>query len=408
MDNSFLAQLLLPRSLVARIPEAHSHGNLASDILKDPTVETLMLVPSEQCNLKCVYCYERRKDLQKMDIRTAKRAVQEAFLRLKSGNRLKIEFRGGEPFLEFPFIRELCNWTIENYPKGSFFFYAVTNGTCFTDESKTWLRRNKEIFVAPLSIDGARDTQNRNRCGSFDHIDFDFIFNTWTHPYTYTTILPENAGNIFEDLRFLIERGFEIRVNAEFARQWTLAQLEELSVGLKRLADHVIKNRIACRINLFSSSSFFSYEPHPTNCNTDGGRKRLLICNAGKLRRIVAADGRIYPCHTFMPSAFNMDARPTNEDLFEKLKTEDLHPPQCCSCRFFFLCHICPGFSYSHAGDFKWRNPSICAITRIRAFLGAYFWGRRIMEDGPDHAMCDAQQILGKIGDLYRGESVYG
>ena len=407
MSNSYLAPLLLPRSLLARMPKVSSEGNLVNDILKDPAVETLMLVPSERCNLKCDYCYERRKDPQRMDIQTAKRAVQEAFLRLKSGNRLKIEFRGGEPFLEFPFIRELCNWTIANYPKGSFFFYAVTNGTCFTDEAKSWLRKYKEIFVAPLSIDGARDTQNRNRCGSFDHIDFDFIFSTWSHPYTYTTMLPENAGNIFEDLRFLIEKGFEIRVNAEFVRQWTSAQLEELAVGLRRLADHVIKNRITCRINLFSRSSFFSYESHLENCDNDGGRKRLLICNAGKLRRIVAADGKIYPCHTFMPSAFNMEVRPTNVNLFEKLKSEDLHPPQCCACRFFLLCHICPGFSYSHAGDFKWRNPSICSLTKIRAFLGAYFWGMSITKNTTDIPLGDAQKILSKIADLYRGEKVY-
>ena len=406
MHANYLMPLFLPQRLIAKFGENHLSSPYVSQSFKEPNAETLMLIPSERCNLKCAYCYERQKNPQRMDIQTAKAAVENAFLRLRPYKSLKIEFRGGEPFLEFAFIKELCEWVIKNFQGRSFFFYAVTNGTCFTDEIKTWLQLHKEIFVAPLSIDGTRATHNHNRSNSFDLIDFDFIFRTWNHPYTYTTISPENAANIFRELRFLMDKGFEIRANIEFAQLWSDGQLENLAKGFRRLADYVLDRRCANRINLLSRNGFLDYD---CNSNEDAreGRKHFLACNAGKYRRLVAADGKIYPCHAFVPSVFNMSDKSTDVNFFDRLKTEELHPQQCCSCNFFYLCHICPGFSYGYAGDFKWRNPSICAITKIRAFLAAYYWGLRLCNKTNDDVPGDANVILARIADLYRGEKVY-
>ena len=406
MCDKFLTSLFLPKTLISDFKKLVQYKIYKSQTFKEPDNETLMLIPSERCNLRCSYCYEHNKVPLRMDIQTAKDALQNAFTELQSGKCLKIEFRGGEPFLEFDFIRDVCDWVIKTFPGKRFFFYAATNGTCFTNEAKAWLQKHKEIFVAPLSIDGARATHNHNRSNSFDLIDFDFIFNTWDNPSTYTTILPENAAEVFKDLKFLMDKGFEIRANIEFAQQWSCEQLMKLAENFKKLADYALEKHISNHINLLSCHGFLDYV-HGTNAVIKENRKHFLACNAGSHRRIVAADGKMYPCHAFVPSAFNWSKVSKDSDFFAKLKTEELHPPECCNCNFFYLCHICPGFSYGFAGDFKWRNPSICTITRIRTFLAAYYWGLRLAENIGDDTIEDRNVIIAKVVDLYQGEKVY-
>lgn len=135
----------------------------------------------------------------------------------------------------------------------------------------------------------------------------------------------------------------------------------------------------------------------------------FFVCNAGKYRCLVAADGKRYPCQAFVPSAFNLSNDFTDGDMFERLKTEEVNPPECCACSFFDFCHICPGFSYAYAGSFKWRNPSLCAITKIRAFLSAYYWGLSFLNHTESSLASDGDlsAMKARIADLYRGEKVY-
>ena len=400
--KNYLTPLLLQKEIVTKLKGIETRLEYESVVLEETNTETIIFVPSERCNLHCRYCYEVSKNPLRMDIEIAKSALKKAFSELQAGKRLKIEFRGGEPFLEFDFIKNLCEWVIQNYKEQNFFFYAVTNGTCFSDEAKLWLSKHKEIFMAPLSIDGAKSTQDSNRSNSFDLIDFDFILRTWENAYTYTTIIPERAEDVFEDLLFLIEKGFTIRANFEFAQLWSEQQLEDLSIGLRKLADYVLDNNLHNRLNLFSRYGFLDYDLKDNIEN----RKFFVPCNAGKHRKIIAADGRTYPCHTLVPSCFNHYGEEYAEQLFEKLRIEEINSNECCKCKFFHLCYICVGFSYSYAKDFKWRNKSFCDITRIRTFIAAYYWGNKLMKS--QKVLSDDEKMLAKkVADLYGGEKIY-
>lgn len=398
--EKYLRPLLLKKNLIDVYSEIVTTFEYNSVVKEETKTETLILVPSEKCNLHCKYCYEVEKNPIRMNIDVAKNAISKAFDNLPYDMRLKIEFRGGEPFLEFDFIKTICNWVLSNYSEKNYFFYAVTNGTCISDEAKEWISKYKDIFIAPLSIDGAKKTQDSNRSNSFDLIDLDFFLQTWKNPYTYTTIIPEKADNVFEDLLFLINKGFTIRANFEFAQLWTEEQLESLSNGLRKLADYTLKNKLHNRLNLFSRYGFLDYN---LNDNYEN-RKYFVPCNAGKHRRIVAADGCVYPCHTLVPSCFNHYGKEYEEELFSKLHHEEINSDECCKCKYFHLCYICIGFSYSFAKDFKWRNKSFCDITRIRTFVAAYYWGIRL-EQKLSASLSDEEKMLTtKISELYKGE----
>ena len=101
--ENYLKPLFLSKPVIAELGKADPTGGYKLQSFQEPSVETLVLVPSERCNLCCTYCYEQHKHSQRMDIQTAKVAVRSAFSNLGPCKRLKIEFRGGEPFLEFDF-----------------------------------------------------------------------------------------------------------------------------------------------------------------------------------------------------------------------------------------------------------------------------------------------------------------
>lgn len=406
MGSDYVDTLCLPREVIDSFGNIRPSANYKSKAFRDPEFETLMLVPSERCNLNCTYCYERHKQSQRMDILTAKTAVRKAFAGLRADQRLKIEFRGGEPFLEFDFISELCDWVIREFTAGRYFFYAITNGTCFTAEAKQWLKEHRDVFVAPVSIDGGRITHNRNRSDSFDSIDFDFILETWKRPRASMTIVPESVSLICQDLRFLTEKGFDIRANFEFDGHWSHDQLKQLTTGFRHFADYALSRHCGNHVNLLSRNSFFEYCPILDE-NEQKKRGHFLACNAGAHRTLVSADGSVYPCQMLIPSVGNSGSSPS--ELFDKLKSEELHPLQCRACHFFYLCQICPGYSYRRTGDFKWRNQSFCAITRIRAYLASYFWGLRLI-NGEMGAGLDEDEVKATklaVPRLYRGEKVY-
>ena len=365
---------------------------------KSDTV-TLMLIPSERCNLHCEYCYETKKNPIPMELSVAKNAIKKAFNDLPDGMKLKIEFRGGEPLIEFKFLKEIVEWVVREYNRENYFFYAVTNGTILNTEMKEWFYKHRNIVKLPLSIDGIKSVHDYSRCNSFDLIDRGYFLNTWSYPYTYTTIIPRNAKYIFESLSFLLNEGFDVRANIEFALPWSEVELSELAFGMKKICDFYLKTDKKIHLNFLSVYNFFDYQSTPLN-----DRKRLLVCNAGTQRSICTQDGIMLPCHTFVSSVFS-NKTAENKDYFEMLKTEDLNPEECCNCRFFYLCHICVGFAYAYKGDFKWRNWSLCKITRLRALWASYYWGNRLKRKLSSLDEKE-KQVIARILSLYDGENL--
>ncbi|MDR1148567.1 MAG: 4Fe-4S cluster-binding domain-containing protein [Spirochaetaceae bacterium] len=399
--SEYISPLLLDQNLVKSFSEMNGKW-YEETIHSESKLYTLILVPSELCNLHCKYCYETTKNSTHMDISLARKLIKEYFEILPIDNILKIELRGGEPLLEFDFIKKICEWTFENYKSNNYYFYAVTNGTCFSSsDCRSWFFKYRDKIKLPLSIDGTKKTHNSNRDNSFELIDIDFFLKTWKNAYTYTTVLPENSADIFENLLFLTQKGFTVRANFEFAQTWTDDNIITCVQQLHKLADEILKKRIKQRLNLFSCYGFIDFTE-----NSDEDRQHMLNCNAGHRRFIYTPDGKKYPCHTLVPSAFNHYGV-NNEVIFEKLYNDVLNPPDCCQCYYYYLCYICVGFSMSYANDYKWRNKSFCEITRIRTFLSAYYWGKKIENNIATKKLSDEEKYIAKkIYTLYKAENL--
>src|SRR5690349_5621184 len=113
-----------------------------------PRRKVVVLTMTHACNLRCSYCYETDKETVKlstrrMSVQTAKNIIAAEFTSSSQLDELEFDFHGGEPLLEFPAIREVCDWTWAQRWGKPYLFFITTNGTALTDEMRAWLFEHK-------------------------------------------------------------------------------------------------------------------------------------------------------------------------------------------------------------------------------------------------------------------------
>ena len=123
----------------------------------------IMLIITESCNLRCKYCYEKNKNGKSMSFETAKRIIDHAYLDMSGYESMVIELHGGEPFINFPLMKKIDDYVIENYNHIPVLFRAITNGTLVHGEIQDWLKDRVDRYELMLSIDGKQDQNDENR-----------------------------------------------------------------------------------------------------------------------------------------------------------------------------------------------------------------------------------------------------
>lgn len=146
-------------------------------------VMVLILIITENCNLKCRYCsfasgsykYNRQPTTRTMSCAQAIKAV-DWFVEGVSANRARnprkqygLSFYGGEPLLNIKLIREILEYAEKKYP-GLFFPVLTTNGLLLTADNVKILR-DHSVHMA-ISIDGPEDEHDRLRVDLHDQGTF--------------------------------------------------------------------------------------------------------------------------------------------------------------------------------------------------------------------------------------------
>lgn len=156
-----------------------------AEYLKKNGFSQLVLMITEECNLRCKYCVysedyksTRNHGENKMSINTAKKAVKkylENFKEVKYKNPFlipRIGFYGGEPLLEYDLIKEVVEYCNEIY-ENDIAFNISTNSILLNDKIIDFLAENK--FYLSISLNGDKLENDRLRIfengkGSFDII----------------------------------------------------------------------------------------------------------------------------------------------------------------------------------------------------------------------------------------------
>lgn len=71
---------------------------------------------THNCNLSCIYCYQKHDNSNRMNIETAKKSVDWIFANMPLGkSSVTINLIGGEPLLEFKLIQQIYDYVMEKY-----------------------------------------------------------------------------------------------------------------------------------------------------------------------------------------------------------------------------------------------------------------------------------------------------
>lgn len=121
-------------------------------------VTRLMLYLTEDCNLRCTYCFVKKKP-RRMSLETAKKAIDYFLDRNISGRarRLGLTFFGGEPFLELELMEEIIQYAYQRRREtGKRIIFAATTNATIANPRVEKLVREQRISLM-VSIDGGEE-----------------------------------------------------------------------------------------------------------------------------------------------------------------------------------------------------------------------------------------------------------
>lgn len=336
--------------------------------MSSPIDRMCLLFVTHQCNLNCVYCYEKFKSKKHLTIETAKCVLANeisAFEERSTGGTLTIDFMGGEPLLNFDVIRETCLWLWESYPNAPYRLEMRTNGTALTPESMKWLEENRSRINVGLSLDGIEELQDMNRSGSSSKIPVEFFLRNWPDIPLKTTISPQSLPLLASSAISFHERGIPFSLTLAQGVDWDAGAPQLLKEQLLTLADYYrehpeLKPEPSLFVNDFRELSRPETHPFPM-CGT---REEIVAYNAEGERSI---------CHLFTEPTIG----PELAKLYRvKTNTPSFLPddPDCALCPARPICKRCPGFNLIATGSLHIQDKRVCQMMRALVHANCIIW----------------------------------
>lgn len=344
------------------------------------TTRICSLMVTHGCNLNCVYCFEKYKDLGKrmMSFDTAKGILLKEFnffanLERKQNERFAIEFFGGEPLVNFNLIKDIYNWVKGLRLPFPIMFQTTTNGTLFTTKILEWFTNTKEDFRVVVSIDGDELMQVANRGISVKRIPTDYIANNWPNSYFKMTVSKETLPNYAQGIIELTKKGYKVPSSLAEGVNWDKKDAETYKAELLKIGTFYLDNpqyKVEQPFDLSFDKLMYNAPIPPKNCGV------------GTNTRIYDTDGHAYPCHLFLPIVHGKEGIDKIMDSIDFTDDKRLIDDDCIKCPIAKLCRTCYGYNQLERGDVKARNKSKCKMLLtelqvISSFQIQYFLQRK-------------------------------
>jgi uncharacterized protein len=387
--------------------------------------ERLILLVSQDCNLRCRYCNAAGGDYGQgrglMSPETAVQAV-EAFIRNGKFLFKNVQFFGGEPTLNLKTVRAVCQYLTEGYQAGRIsempWFTVITNGMLVSDE---FIELVKEYnLIITFSIDGPQDLHDQYRVdlggrGSYQHIVRNFkklreatngqqpaaIEATVTRQHLEAGYDHAKLQQFFMD-ELDVRRAHLVLIEGGYDEAGAVSE-QDRTQWLTDMQASIIPNLLngsskasVLGLNLLKKLVFKRVSPY--------------LCPVGVAVLTVNVDGSIYPCYQLMDSDFYM-GKTTEKEVWktavyqqveERMRANDkFRNAHCKDCWARKVCNGCLGELYAKTGSIEQRVDSIC--DGIRAGTEEVLVGLAQLRSTPgawQQVMDGLKRELGQAGGL--------
>lgn len=319
----------------------------------------LQLMITEECNLRCTYCFEIDKGSRQMPIDIAKEILDRELSQPGDYDEYQIDLAGGEPFLHFESLQEIINYGVNNASRWGkrFFFFICSNLTLLTPEIKKWLEETKDYVILGTSLDGSKEAHDHYRCNSYDAVVSNIPFYKQTYPKqgVKMTISSDTVGEIFEGIKKIEGMGLTLSANVVYEPVWgdkltKRNHLIKFAEQLDLLIQHYIENPELEIPSILSLPISLIDAPH---------NPEHRWCGSGLTMRCYDTDGRPLPCHRF--SFFS-----TNKIYEGKQSIGQRIITKCDDCKFIDACPTCPGYNWQVNGHPESRTSFHCEFIKLQ------------------------------------------
>ena len=163
-ERAYASHLITREGQTAQLQVLATRLRSRMAFLREPSA-LHMFVVTLRCEHSCPYCQVSRQstDRSRFDMSedTARRALAIAFQ--SPARRIKIEFQGGEPLLNFPLITKIVEIAKQDAPKNGkqVDFVIATNLALLNDAILKFCKENSVLIST--SLDGPADLHDKNR-----------------------------------------------------------------------------------------------------------------------------------------------------------------------------------------------------------------------------------------------------
>lgn len=364
---------------------------------KNGEAHDITFVVTEDCNLRCKYCYISGKASEKvMSLETAKKAVNYLLDNNELFNTEAVvwNFIGGEPLLETDLIDEICDYIkVETYRRNHkwgkcYRFNICTNGLLYgTDKFQKLMKKNKSNMSVAITIDGTKEKHDLQRVhcdgkGSYDDIieNVELWKKQFSQPITKVTIGHADLPYVAESIIHLWNLGLTtVPANVVYEDVWEEGDDILFEQQLIKIADYVLDNELW---NTYSCSLFSEYIGYPQSKYD----KKRNHCGTGKMLAI-DYKGNLYPCIRFMDYSLNNKEEFSIGNIDNGIELDRIRTfygldamvqstEECLNCEVASGCGWCQGNNYDNADSdtlFQ-RSIYICKMHKARVRAINYYW----------------------------------
>ena len=384
---------------------------------KKNMAKTVTFQVTEQCQLRCTYCYEGHKKNTYMSLDVGKQAIDfllnstpenNPYINPSNTPAIIIDFIGGEPLLAIDLIEELIKYfkqrTIElNHPWAIRHRFSIcSNGIdYFNPKFQNLLKKYSNEISFSISIDGTKKLHDACRIFPDGRGSYDIAIQGVKHYMEHynknldskMTLAPANLKYLYESFYNLVSIGYkQIYMNCIFEEGWTNKDATLLYNELKKAADYMIETEHYKDIYL---SIFDTNIGHPMlekdNNNWCGGTMQGMLA--------IDRKGNIYPCLRYMETSLGTDQPPmivgniydgighNPADKYvieglEKITRKSQSTEKCFNCPIAQGCAWCSAYNYQKFGTANHRATFICPMHKARVLANVYYWNKLFQHEG--------------------------
>ena len=379
-------------------------NNTGNSVCRNITIQI-----TNQCNLRCSYCYEHNKSCGSMNINTAKKII-DTILDMydadtdfigKHSKGLVLDFIGGEPLLEAKLIENICDYYFDeclrrNIPLAPFTrFSFATNGLLwFTEDAQHLFKKYHDFISLTVSIDGIQELHDKYRIdqygkGSFEKAYIAYLDGRDKYGWNNSkmTFTPGSVHYMYDSIKMMIENGCnDILCNFAYEPKYTIQDAKNIYFELKKVSDYMIQNKYNNYISILDE---YIGNFDNTIDNYCGGTGKMIA---------FSSDGKAYPCIRYMPISIGNEKSSkicigdcfngiykTNDQLKIKKELDSItrksqSTKECMECPVSTGCGWCSGYNYELYGTANKRCTNICYSHKGRVLASCYYYNKRHIE----------------------------